>query len=479
MTPEFLTGRVGLDESASSPKSWLAIRNIFSYHPATAMYIKAIQLENVRSFTDLNFDLERPDGSFAGWTVFVGGNSSGKSTILRSAALALIGPEAGGRLTGSPTGWIYKGMSKASAVLELRWEREHDRFKRGGANPGEKFEAGVRWLLEKNDEVPQFKAVEKRNVRGGRIQTPERGPWSPNSFGWFSAGYGPMRRLTGSSSEAMRYSISKEAESRYVTLFREDAALSESEEWLRRMHARSLESSSDEIRKVLDGVQTLMCDGLLPHGMKISRITVDHVFVKDSRDVELPMRDISDGCRSIYATILDLVHGLYEVYGVDGLFETDGQRRTVISRPGVVIIDEIEAHLHPSWQRDIPEWLKIHFPKIQFLVSTHSPLIAQAADPNGLFILPLQADTDQVARPATAAEYERIRWGTAHKTILGVAFGLSTTRTKWATQQLKRWQELNAKHKAGVPLARSEAADFKVLRKQLELALDGAPLETL
>ena len=444
------------------------------------MYIKELQLENVRSFTDLNFDLERPDGRFAGWTVFVGGNSSGKSTILRSAALALIGPEAGGRLTGTPTGWINKGQMKASAILKVKWDRDHDKFKKGGANPGEQFEAGVRWLVEKKgDEVPQFKSVDKRNLSGTRIQTPERGPWSPNSYGWFSAGYGPMRRLTGSSSEAMRYSISKEAESRFVTLFREDAALSESEEWLRRMYARSLESSNGEIRMVLDGVQALMGDGLLPHGMKISRITVDHVFVKESRGVELPMRDISDGCRSIYATILDLVHGLYEVYGVEGLFETGNEGRVVIARPGVVIIDEIEAHLHPSWQRDIPEWLKVHFPKIQFLVSTHSPLIAQAADPNGLFILPLQADRDQVARPATMAEYERIRWGTAHKTILGVAFGLSTTRTKWATQQLKRWQELNAKHKAGVPLAKAEAADLKVLRKQLELALDGAPLETL
>jgi hypothetical protein len=327
--------------------------------------------------------------------------------------------------------------------------------------------------------VPQFKSVEKRNLRGGRIQTPERGPWSPNSFGWFSAGYGPMRRLTGSSSEAMRYSISKEAESRFVTLFREDAALSESEEWLRRMHARSLESSGDELRQVLEGVQALMGDGLLPHGMKISRITVDHVFVKDGRDVELPMRDISDGCRSIYATILDLVHGLYEVYGVDGLFENDDQGRAVIARPGIVIIDEIEAHLHPSWQRDIPEWLKTHFPKIQFLVSTHSPLIAQAADPNGLFILPLQADDDQVARPATKAEYERIRWGNANKTILGVAFGLKTTRTKWASQQLRRWQELNAKHHEGIPLAKSEAREFKTLKKQLDLALDGAPIETL
>ncbi|MCP5517790.1 MAG: AAA family ATPase [Verrucomicrobiales bacterium] len=446
------------------------------------MYIQSICLENVRSFKSLEFNLERPGGGGAGWTVFVGGNSSGKTTILRSAALALIGPDSGGRLISPASGWIQRGESKASAKLSLSWDPDHDRFKKAGKIPGDTFEAGVRWLIEeKGDEVPQFRALGNSNPRKIRPQTPERGPWSLNAYGWFSAGYGPMRRLTGSSSEALRYSISREAESRFVTLFREDAALSESEEWLRRMHARSLESESKQadIRTVLDGVQALMGDGLLPHGMKISRITVDHVFVEDGGGLELPMRDISDGCRSIYATILDLVHGLYEVYGADGLFETDDHGRTVIARPGVVIIDEIEAHLHPSWQRDIPEWLKTHFPKIQFLVSTHSPLIAQAADPNGLFILPLQADDRQQARPATPAEYERIRWGTAHKTILGVAFGLQTTRTKWASRQLKRWQELNAKDHEGVPLKPTEKRELKTLKQQLDLALDGAPAETL
>ncbi len=444
------------------------------------MYIKSIHLENVRSFPELQFDFERPGGRFAGWTVFVGGNSSGKSTILRSAALALIGPEAGGRLAGSPTGWIQKGQTKASVVLKVKWDREYDGFKQAGKNPGDSFEAGVRWFLEKKtDEIPEFKGVDKRNANDTRIKSAERGPWSPNSFGWFSAGYGPMRRLTGSSSEAMRYSSSKELESRYVTLFREDAALSESEEWLRRMHARTLESSSSEIGRMLEGVKELLGDGLLPHGMKISRITVDHVFVEDAKEVELPMRDISDGCRSIYATILDLIHGLCEVYGANKLFERTSEGKLVVACPGVVIIDEIEAHLHPSWQRDIPEWLKVHFPKIQFLVSTHSPLIAQAADENGLFILPLQSDEDQVARPATDAEYERIRWGTAHKTILGVAFGLKTTRTRWATQKLKRWQELNAKHHEGIRLAASEKREFVQLQKQMELAFDGAPVDAL
>lgn len=437
------------------------------------MYVRSVQLDNLKLFKSLSFDFERSGGKYAGWTVFVGGNSSGKSTLLKAMALALMGPEVGGRLMGAPRGWIAEGEKRASANVGLAWDKECDQLKGGGRPPGETFEAGVRWTQENvQDEVPQFRSLEKRNARGGRIQTAERGPWSPNAPGWFAAAYGPMRRLSGGSSESMRYTMSKEAGSRFVTLFREDAALSESEEWLRRMYARSLESNGNkaDIERILGGVRALLEDGLLPQGMMIERISVDHVFIRDGHGVELPMREISDGCRSIYATILDLVHSLCDEYGVGNLFEKNAEDHTVINKPGVVIIDEIEAHLHPAWQRLIPEWLKQHFPAIQFLVSTHSPLIAQAADENGLFILPVQDDLNGSPRAATKEEYERIRLGTAHKTVLGVAFGLDSTRTRWAESRMTQWQNLNAKKKARVPLSPAENKEFKVLERQMELA---------
>jgi len=174
------------------------------------MCVKNLTLENVRGFPKLEFDLGRPDGSYAGWTVFVGGNRSGKSTILRGMALALMGPESGGRLMGSTAGWIYKGQPKASSSVTLHWAKAHDKCKTGGAPPGHLFDAGVRWFFEKkDDEIPQFRAVLKLSAKRSRILTPERGPWSPNAYGWFAAGYGPMRRLTGSSSEAMRFSVTR------------------------------------------------------------------------------------------------------------------------------------------------------------------------------------------------------------------------------------------------------------------------------
>jgi predicted ATPase len=437
------------------------------------MFLKAISLENVKGFPKLSFNFQRPDRGYAGWTVFVGGNSSGKSTLLKAVALVLMGPDAGRQLLGTTKGWIYKNLSRAQIHATIAWDQEYDRLKGGGKPPGASFEASVRWQREKGDEVPVFRAAPL--PKNKRVSSADRGPWNQNASGWFSAGYGPMRRLSGSSSESIRYTVGGGIIARYVTLFREDAALSESEEWLRKMHSRSLESGREdqaEIKSLLEGVIALLGDGLLPHGMRIGRVTVDNVFVTDDRKLELPMRDISDGCRSVYATVLDLVHGMFEVYGGDGLFAKNADGLSVVARPGIVIVDEIEAHLHPAWQRDIPSWLKTHFPSVQFLVSTHSPLVAQAADPNGIFVLPLQDEPEREPRPLTHEEYEKIRWGRAEKTLLGVAFGLKSTRSRWANKQIEYWQRLNAKKKAEAELSPKEEKTYKELYGQLQMALE-------
>ena len=54
------------------------------------MYIHALSLTNVRGFTALEFPLQRPDGSYAGWNVFAGVNGSGKTTLLRAVATMLL-----------------------------------------------------------------------------------------------------------------------------------------------------------------------------------------------------------------------------------------------------------------------------------------------------------------------------------------------------------------------------------------------------
>ena len=248
--------------------------------------------------------------------------------------------------------------------------------------------------------------------------------------------------------------------------------------WLKLNYSRSLESKDNsEIELLLQGVKALLGDGLLPHGMGISRLTVDNVFVRDGRNVELPMRDISDGCRSVYATVLDLVHSMAEVYGARELFGRDPEGKTVVLRPGVVLIDEIEAHLHPKWQREIPEWLKSHFPNVQFIVSTHSPLIAQAADANGVFVLPSPDDVGREPRRLDDHEYQLLKLRRAEKTLLGSAFGLMSTRSKWANDQIALWQRLNAKSRSGANLSPQESRDLQTLTEQMKIVFEPVAAE--
>jgi DNA repair exonuclease SbcCD ATPase subunit len=54
------------------------------------VYISKISLKNIRGFKSLEFDLDRGNGEFAGWTVFTGSNGSGKSTLLKAVAYALV-----------------------------------------------------------------------------------------------------------------------------------------------------------------------------------------------------------------------------------------------------------------------------------------------------------------------------------------------------------------------------------------------------
>lgn len=454
------------------------------------MYIKSLTLHNVKGFEHLTFDFERTKRKFSGWTVLVGGNASGKSTILKAIALAASGPDAGLQLMSLDTsGWIRQGSTEAQATVEVVRDSTHDKFKAQsrGAQPSSNFPAGVLWRLPEETGFgtakPMFLEQPEvaKNQNSGRAQ---RGPWDPNAQGWFCAGYGPMRRLSGSSPTAASMSSAGGSMSRFVTLFREDAALSDSEAWLKLNHSRYLELTRNlapdaiperarAIGQIVEGARRLLNDGLLPHGLAVESITVDHVHVRGNNGVTLPMRDISDGCRSIYATVLDLVHGMAEVYGVEQLFEDTPEGGIRVKAPGVVLIDEIEAHLHPKWQRDIPEWFKTHFPNVQFIVTTHSPLVAQAADENGVFVLPSLDDVERQARRLEPHECERLRLGRAEKTLLGAAFGLKNTRSQWANERIREWraewQRLDAKRRAQGHLSAQEESRYQDLRAQMEI----------
>jgi hypothetical protein len=65
-----------------------------------------------------------------------------------------------------------------------------------------------------------------------------------------------------------------------------------------------------------------------------------------------------------------------------------------INVSGVVIIDEIDAHLHPVWQTKIGNFFLKFFPKIQFIVTTHSPLVCRAAEKGSIWRLSMSYASD-------------------------------------------------------------------------------------
>ena len=83
-------------------------------------------------------------------------------------------------------------------------------------------------------------------------------------------------------------------------------------------------------------------------------------------DGDLPLDVLSQGTQSILQILSRLIFGYAEYYD----FPKD-----LGEQPGIMIIDEIDAHLHPTWQGRVIPTLTKHFPKLQVFCSTHSPLI--------------------------------------------------------------------------------------------------------
>ncbi|MHB9863380.1 AAA family ATPase [Streptomyces sp. YIM S03343] len=236
----------------------------------------------------------------------------------------------------------------------------------------------------------------------GKGKSGPRGPWAENPIGWFCAGYGPFRRLTGGSSEAQRLMVNQGPSGRLATLFHEDASLAEGVAWLIDLRLRAYEEDSGQgvAGSLLGKVLELLRDGLLPDRYQIQRVTADGLWVVEGgrRGPGFPLKEMSDGYRTVAALMLDIVRQLHGVYGYLHTSPTASGGISVI-QPGVVLIDEVDAHLHVTWQRKIGDWLQEHFPNIQFIVSSHSPYICQAADEGGLIRLPAVDEQRAATRP--------------------------------------------------------------------------------
>ena len=181
-------------------------------------------------------------------------------------------------------------------------------------------------------------------------------------------------------------------------------------------------------------------NSLLPEGTEILGFIEQHPMFRH-HGVLLPFSALSDGFRTYVGWVWDLLLQLARVQSYNAS-NGSGQNHpgssgfsvgATIIRPkdkplrdvcGVVIVDEIDLFLHPEWQRLVIAQIAEAFPKIQFLFSTHSPLVAGTLEPENIFVM----ETDSNGVTVVDQYKEDIHGLTANQVLTSSYFGLSSTR---------------------------------------------------
>lgn len=401
---------------------------------ASRLYIKSATIENFRTFERLTWSLgevTRP-----GWHVVLGPNGAGKSSFLRALSLALIGPNQaqGTRLDFSQL--VRVGSKTATISVELEGGAGFDSWSGSGLTPRDpKIVAGIEF--EGGDAIKPA-----RNSNHA-----DRTVWGGKEKGWFSAGFGPFRRFSGGNPEYIRLYNSHPKLARHLSIFGEDVALTEALEWLKQLRFRELESSPSG-RSFLKLVQDFVNqEGFLPFGARLLEINSRDVVFVDGNGTEIPVLDMSDGYRSILSMIFELIRLIHDAYGESVVFAGDG---ATIAVPGVVLIDEVDVHLHPNWQRTLGPWLCKHFPNVQFIVTTHSSFICQQAAAGSVWRLP-DPGSGQDLKRVEGEELTRLLYGDATLALETPAFGVLQNRSELGEALLAELAELNMRaHHGGL-----------------------------
>ena len=171
----------------------------------------------------------------------------------------------------------------------------------------------------------------------------------------------------------------------------------------------------------------------------------------------LPIEVLSQGTQSIIQFLARVILGYAEYYDFPADLE---------DKPGVLIIDEIDAHLHPSWQRRIIPALTNHFPNLQIFCSTHSPLMLAGLKAGQVQLL--QRDEDN---RVTVSRNEDDIVGWSADEILRGPMGVGDPTDLRTVEKLEKLRELRRKQ----DLSPEESEKLERLRGEVSEDLMSGP----
>lgn len=425
------------------------------------MYLKLVDIQNIRSVKQ--FRLSFNPKEYAGWHVLLGDNGSGKSTVVRSIALCLVGPQESFALRQDWSDWLQKDEEAGAIHLEIDQDPDIDRSTGKGRKEKNQFLGAKFFFLRESTGKLQV---------GSNSFDMHHYIWGEGK-GWFSASYGPFRRFTGGSKEHEKLFASNPNLARHLSAFGEDVALTEAVVWLQQLHVKFLEKRPEG--QLVNDLMRFMNEGeLLPHGTKMVKVDSTGVFFKDGLGTIVEIEQLSDGYRSVLSMTFELIRQLVHTYGYHKVVHHIHQGKMKIDLPGVVLIDEIDAHLHPTWQRRIGQWFCRLFPSIQFIVTTHSPLICQAAEKGTIWRLPVPGDDSAFSGRVKGKELKRLIYGDVLEAYDTELFGLNGTRSDSSQKLMTRLAALNQKSRTK-GLNSNEKRELAELREDMPLAAEFDP----
>jgi len=368
------------------------------------MYLRQITLKQVKVIRELQLDLTRK-GKPRMWTVLIGENGTCKTTILQAAAMAASGPSLAERLASAGSLDLrslrtrdFRGEARITAEFSFSsrghrgyldhegepYPRSYPALEKAERSPkppilfsqlwqmhGRQTLSGISWYNQRPNNVRNSQEDPLELLRGSDEVEPL----------WFVAGYGVNRALGAPGSFFPRkMGVQARLQSLFGdfpisgTLFPDHFHLTGNAELARAHEERLnevLRNAGDllpEVRKVDLGA-TLAPSSRKAHKDPILR----HMATtrRGREEVEIPTSWLSQGYQSSLAWLSDLIGQILLEAGMDvppDLME------------GLVLLDELDLHLHPQWQVGIVQALKSSFPAIQFVVTTHSPLIVAGCE---------------------------------------------------------------------------------------------------
>lgn len=312
------------------------------------MFLKYLHLTNVRCFAEAEIDFDLPGADNRKWTIIVGENGDGKTTILQSIALVMAGKDAMKALLKDVDNWIRDGEDQAIIAAGFETKSGKDRNISLVMNRGETPDD----VINRSEETAErLNAALKHGQRS-----------------WPVIAYGSARRQS-LDPEAVAEGRRRYPQPRSHTLariFDQTVPLLPLESWV-------VDLVDGDAKKYFKLVGDLI-EEFLPE-IKFQKITDDRRILFETADGVVPLERLSSGYQSLNAFLGDLI------YQVAFIFK---DRKDPLGVRGLLLVDSIALELHPKLQRRLVDFLTRRFPNLQLIVSTQSIIIAQQSPPEAL-----------------------------------------------------------------------------------------------